>query len=153
MTGQTCAVETGLLRKKPCGNAAVAACLNCEQPLCSEHALPETNQNGKKTGKFLCKECLAAAKEHEKSLASVARAEEQKKKAAVEKALMESIMNPAASAKKPATPPGAAPVAPAAKPGEAKKEEEKKKDDTGALEFTPKDGNLSYTPMKKDEQK
>ena len=31
---ETCTVETGLLRKKPCGQPAVVKCANCERPLC-----------------------------------------------------------------------------------------------------------------------
>jgi hypothetical protein len=134
-TKAVCSVEVGLLRKKPCGHAAVAECDNCQQPLCTEHALAQLTESGKRSGKFLCKECAAAQKEQQKSLAAVARSQEEKKKAAFAKAAMDSVTNPAA--KKPVPPahtPGApaAPAAPAAKPAEAEK-------DLGAIEFTPKD--------------
>ena len=33
----TCTVETGLLRKKPCGKPSVTHCANCEQALCKDH--------------------------------------------------------------------------------------------------------------------
>ncbi len=59
----TCTVETGLLKKKPCGHAAVTHCLNCEQALCAQHAVPELTEAGKKTGKFVCKECKGALRE------------------------------------------------------------------------------------------
>lgn len=35
----TCTVESGLFRNKPCGKAAVTRCVNCEQPLCVQHAV------------------------------------------------------------------------------------------------------------------
>ena len=137
-TLQTCAVEVGLFRKKPCGHASVAQCSNCEQPLCGEHAVPLLTDNGKRSGKFSCQECSAALKEQEKSLAAVARSQGEKKKAA---------LDGANAPKKPVAPaPAAAPVAPDPKTGDAGKKE------PDALEFTPKDGNLSYTPRKKDDE-
>ncbi len=147
MASATCSVEVGLLRKKPCGHAAVAECSNCSQPLCIEHALPQLAESGKRSGKFLCKECSVALKEHDKSIAAVARSQEEKKKAEMAKAAMAGIVQPA---KKPAAP-AAAPAKPAAPAAaDPKAAEAAKKDDSGALEFTPKDGNLSYT-RKKDE--
>jgi hypothetical protein len=141
----TCSVEVGLLRKKPCGHAAVAECENCQQPLCTEHAVAQLTASGKRSGKFLCKECAAAQKEQEKSLAAVARSQEEKKKAAFAKAAMESVANP--GAKKPVAP---APGAPAAKAGTpAAKPAEPAAQEPDALEFTPKDGNLSYTTKEK----
>src|SRR5512144_1238047 len=116
-----CTVEVGLLRKKPCGNAAVAHCLNCEQPLCVEHALAQHSESGQKTGKFMCKECQAAAKAYEKNMAAVARSQEAKK--------------PAASAPKAAEQPAPAAAAEAPKPSEA-------------LEFPSKDGKPGYTTKK-----
>ncbi|HVJ11611.1 MAG TPA: hypothetical protein VNC62_08580, partial [Burkholderiales bacterium] len=59
---ETCTVETGLLKKKPCGNNAVTHCANCEQPLCKQHAVPQ-----KPAGKFMCKECDAARRDFEKN--------------------------------------------------------------------------------------
>ena len=56
----TCTVETGLLKKKPCGNPSVTRCANCEQPLCSKHAVAQLKENGLKSGKFMCKDCDAA---------------------------------------------------------------------------------------------
>jgi RNase P subunit RPR2 len=69
-----CTVETGLLRKKPCGNAAVATCANCERPLCSHHALAQLSDAGKKTGAFLCKECDDARRAYDKRAQSAAAA-------------------------------------------------------------------------------
>ena len=66
-----CIVESGLLRKKPCGRPAVTHCLNCEGALCAEHAIPEMSAAGKRTGKFICPECKAALKDHDKRLAKV----------------------------------------------------------------------------------
>ncbi|MGE0874694.1 MAG: hypothetical protein AB7O31_08500 [Burkholderiales bacterium] len=134
----TCTVETGLLRKKPCGHVAVAACLNCDQPLCIEHAIAQLSAAGQRTGKFMCRECAAAEKEHAKNMAAVARAQEAKKLAAMEKAVHAQPANPAA-AKKPVagTPHAPASDAPAKEPD--------------ALEFTPKDGKFGYT-KKEDKQ-
>ena len=112
----TCTVETGLLKKKPCGHPSVTRCANCEQPLCSKHAVAQLKENGLKSGKFMCKDC------------DTARAE------------MAAISSPPAAVKKPAEPakpaaPAAAAAAePAAKPAPA---EQKPADDGGALEFTP----------------
>jgi hypothetical protein len=127
----TCAVETGLLRKKPCGHVAVTECDNCSQPLCSEHAVPQLTESGKRSGKFLCKECSLAIREHDKSVAAAARTVAQPKKPPVAPAAAPAAVTAAA-----------APVAQAAEPA--------KKDDSGALEFTPKDGKLTYE-RKKDE--
>ena len=113
-----CTVETGLLKKKPCGQASVTRCENCEQPLCSKHAVAQLKPNGLKSGKFKCKECHVAHREHEK--------------------IAPSEPSAAPAAKKPA-PGAAAAAAPAAKaaPKEAPKEAPKPVDDGGALEFTP----------------
>lgn len=113
---ETCTEEVGLLKKKPCGEAAVTHCANCEQPLCSKHAVPELSVAGNKTGKFMCKECHVAAKEHDKAVAAVA-----KKPAA-----------PAAAPKPPAAaanPQPGKPAAPAPKP----------EDSLGTIDFTPGD--------------
>ena len=56
----TCSVETGLLRKKPCGHPSVTQCVNCERPLCSQHAVAQLTDAGRHSGKFLCKECQSA---------------------------------------------------------------------------------------------
>jgi len=132
---KTCTIEVGLLRKKPCGHPAVAMCLNCDQSLCVEHSVAQLSDTGHKTGKFMCHECAAAAKEYAKNMAAVARAQEAKKLAALDKAAREHAAAPAAP-KKPADSTPHAPAQPA--PAEQPKE-------PAALEFTPKDGNLSYT--------
>ncbi len=72
-THATCSVEVGLLRKKPCGHAAVAECSNCQQPLCAQHAVAQLTEAGKRSGKFLCQDCSVALKDHEKAVAAVAR--------------------------------------------------------------------------------
>ena len=118
----TCTVETGFLRKKPCGHVASAKCLNCDQPLCVDHAVPQLSEAGHRTGKFLCKECTAAAKEQAKNLAAAQRAMEARKHASGTQ-----TRPPAASASH--APKAAAAPAPAAP---AKEHD--------ALEFTPKDG-------------
>jgi hypothetical protein len=117
---ETCNVEVGLLRKKPCGAPGVARCATCEQPLCSQHAIPEVTSMGKKTGKFFCKECEAAAKQQQKGLAEAAKRAEAKKAAEIHRA----AMAPMPEKKKPATP----------APTEAPKD---KPDNMGAIEFTP----------------
>jgi hypothetical protein len=104
---ETCTVETGLLKKKPCGSNAVTHCANCEQPLCRQHAVPQ-----KAAGKFMCKECDAARRDFEKNTPPTP-----VKVAAAP--VSDSAKNPPAKeAPKPA--PAAAKV-----------------DDGGALEFTP----------------
>jgi hypothetical protein len=126
----TCSIEVGLLRKKPCGHTAVASCTNCDQPLCIEHAVAQLNEGGHKTGKFMCGECVEAAKEHAKSMVGVHKAQEAKKLAALEKETRDRIANPPAAMKKPPanTPTTQAPAQ--AAPAEAPKE-------SGPLEFTP----------------
>ena len=117
-----CQVETGLLKKKPCGQPGVTHCLNCEQALCSKHAVPQLNEGGHKTGKFMCKECDAARKAFEKN---VPQSVPEPKKPAEETA-------------KPAAPGAPAATAPAAKQApKAAPAEAKVVDDGGALEFTP----------------
>jgi hypothetical protein len=117
-----CQVETGLLKKKPCGQPGVTHCLNCEQALCSKHAVPLVNEGGHKTGKFMCQECFAAQKEAAKL---AAKAPPAAKKAEAP-----------APAPKPAAPaPAAAKTAALA---QAKPEPKKPDmDDSGPLEFTP----------------
>lgn len=116
----TCTVETGFLRKKPCGHVASAKCLNCDQPLCVEHAIAQLSEAGHRTGKFMCKECSVAAKEQAKALAAVER--KQAASGATHKAPAH-----AHAAPKPAAAPAPTPTA---KPAES----------LDALEFTPKDG-------------
>ena len=137
---KACTIETGLLRKKPCGYVAITKCLNCERPLCSQHAVAQLTDAGQRTGKFNCQECVAALKDYTKSVAAVARKQEAKKLAAIDKSLREQLTAPA-PVKRPTapTPPAPAQAAPArAAPAEQPKEPD-------ALEFTPKDGKLAYT--------
>jgi hypothetical protein len=108
----TCTVETGLLKKKPCGNPSVTHCANCEQPLCSKHAVAQLKENGLKSGKFMCKDCDTARAE----MAALAPAPQPVKK-------------PGEPAK-----PAAATAGPAANAAPA---EHKPADDGGAIEFTP----------------
>jgi hypothetical protein len=118
-----CAIETGLLRKKPCGHAGVTQCLNCERPLCAKHAVAQLTDSGKKSGKFLCQECHAAWRE----IAKDSPPAPAKPPAAPAKP-------PAAPAKAPAAP--AAPTPAQAKPAEAKPADD---EDSGSIEFTPSD--------------
>ncbi len=139
----TCTIEVGLLRKKPCGHAAVTKCQNCEQPLCLQHAVP-LMADGKKTGKFMCQECEKAHREHDKAVASATRQLGEKKKAEFEKTVRASLDAPLPGPKKPAVPP-AAPAGGAAAPAAPAAEAAKEAD---SLEFTPKDGKFGYTPKK-----
>jgi hypothetical protein len=66
---EPCTVETGLLRKTPCGSTAVAKCANCERPLCSKHAIAQLSAAGKKTGTFMCAECDKALRDYDKTAA------------------------------------------------------------------------------------
>jgi cell division septation protein DedD len=116
-----CQVETGLLKKKPCGQPGVTHCLNCEQALCSKHAVPLVNEGGHKTGKFMCKECFAAQKEAAKIMPA---------------SPPPAVKKPEAPAPKPAAPAPA--TAKTAAPAPAKPEPKKPDmDDSGPLEFTP----------------
>jgi hypothetical protein len=140
-----CTVETGLLRKKPCGHASVARCANCEQAICAQHAVPQLTAEKKKSGTFLCPECTAAAKEHDKSVAAAAKHDEEKKKAEIARAAVAAAAaGPKITPRKPGEPPkppapaaaGApAKAAPAAPP--AAKPAPKPEDDSGTIEFTP----------------
>lgn len=110
---EQCTVETGLLRKKPCGQAAVTHCTNCEQALCAKHAVPEFTESGKKSGKFMCKDCYEARREYAKTLGALPQSE----KPAAAPAKDTAPPKPAAAAKE-------APAAP--KPA-----------DDGGIDFTP----------------
>jgi hypothetical protein len=132
---ETCTVETGLLKKKPCGQAMVTRCATCEQPLCKQHAVAQAREPGKPP-KFMCKECDAARKAYEKNVppsmpvpapAAAKPAEAPKPAAAPAPAAA------AAPAAKPAATPAAAP---AAKPAPAEPKPDKLSD-TGPIEFTP----------------
>jgi hypothetical protein len=113
---ETCIVETGLLRKKPCGHAAITKCANCEAPLCAQHAIAQMSAAGKKTGAFMCKDCDDARRQFEKNQAGVAK--QQKEKQTAE--MMKSMANPPPPKPKPAAPAAApakgAPPAAASEP-------------------------------------
>ncbi len=125
----TCAVEVGLLKKKPCGEKAVSQCANCEIGLCSKHAVGQMS-GGKKV--FLCAECSKAWK----AAGDIPTAAPVKKPDAAAAA-----PKPAAKAATPPKPAAAAPAKPAAvaaKPAaKEEKKEEHKPDDDAPLEFTP----------------
>ena len=129
----TCTIETGLLKKKPCGQNAVTKCANCEQPLCAKHAV-SLMSGGKKT--MLCAECAKAWKEQEKTMGAVPSTP-----AAVKPAEKKPAEAPKAAAPKPAPvapKPAAAPAPkPAAGAPQAAKKPELSIDETGPLEFTP----------------
>jgi hypothetical protein len=127
---ETCTEEVGLLKKKPCGKAKVTQCASCEQPLCSEHAVPQVTPGGKKTGKFMCKEHYKAWLEYEKDREKAASGKSAAPAAAPRPAA------PAAAAPKPA-PVAAKPQPAAAAAAEKKEEKPFKPEDTGPLEFTP----------------
>jgi hypothetical protein len=116
-----CQVETGLLKKKPCGQPGVTHCLNCEQALCAKHAVPVLKEGGQKTGKFMCKECYAAQKEAAKIMPAPAKKPDA----------------PAAAAPKPAAPPAPAAAKPAAAAAKPEAKPALSMDDSGPLEFTP----------------
>jgi len=60
-------------------------CANCEQPLCSQHAIAQLTDAGKKSGKFMCKQCDAARREYEKTTPAAAPSQPEKKAPAAEK--------------------------------------------------------------------
>src|SRR5438094_3805093 len=127
---EACTAQTGLLRKKPCGENAVTKCGNCEQPLCGKHAVRDTSA-GKKAG-FLCQECAKAWKESEKTMGALP-------------SIPAAALPPAApaAAKKPAEPAKAAPAAapatkaPAPNAAPVEKKPEPAPEHSGPLEFTP----------------
>ncbi len=127
----TCTVETGLLKKKACGQPAVGKCANCEQALCSKHRVPQTS-GGRKTGGYLCPECARAWRESEKRLGELP-------------ATPASALPPQPEKQAPERP--AAPIR-TAKPAPAaqKKPEPPPVEHSGPLEFTPE-------PKKPEEKK
>ena len=133
-----CQVETGLLKKKPCGQPGVTQCLNCEQALCSKHAVAQLSDAGRKTGKFLCKECFDAQKAAAKIMPA-SPPPEAKKADAPAPAPKSAAPTPAAPKPAAATPAAAKPAAAKAAPAQAKPETKPKPDmdDSGPLEFTP----------------
>ena len=129
----TCAVEVGLLKKHPCGHAAVAKCANCEMALCTKHAVAQLSPTKQRTGKFMCEECDKAQRSADKGMAAAPQHVAPKPAAPAVKAGAAPVPNPAAHAAKPAAPAAAQPAAkPAAPPTK-----EFKLEDTGPIEFTP----------------
>src|SRR5262245_63585774 len=135
----TCAVEVGLLSKKPCGQNAAAKCANCEMPLCTKHAVAQLSATKQRTGKFMCAECDRANK-------AVDTSKPTPKPVAAKPASAPAAAppKPAAAAPKPAAPAAkaSAPAAPAAKkpevaPTQPAGKQEFKLEDTGPIEFTP----------------
>lgn len=124
----TCAVEVGLLKKKPCGQNSVAKCANCEMALCAKHAIRQTG------GKFMCAECDRANRTVDTTpMAKPAAAPAAK---------------PAPAAAKPAAAPAAAPAAkaaPMAKAAPAAKAPEKPKEPP----HDSADDPLEFNPTKK----
>ncbi len=125
-----CTVEVGLLRKKPCGHPSVAKCANCEQPICSKHAIAQVSANGRKTGAYLCAQCNAAEQLYQQTAPVAAPAANKPAEAAKPAA-----PKPAAAPAKPS--PAAKPAAPAAKAAPEEKKSGPSPDDSGMLEFTP----------------
>ena len=123
---ETCTVETGLLRKKPCGQPSITKCANCEQPLCAKHAIAQLSATGKKTGRFLCADCNAAQRQYEETAAPAPAP------AAPVKAADKPQAAPPKPAAAPATPPAAAPAP--AKPAAAHPAPE---NSDGSIDFTP----------------
>lgn len=132
---ETCTVETGLLKKKPCGEASVTHCTNCEQPLCAKHAVPQLTDTGKKSGKFMCKDCSVAQREHDKAVAAAPHAE---KPRAPAPAAAKAPAAPAAMAAAAPPPPAKKPAAPAAKEPPP---DEKSGPNYGGIDFTPGGGD------------
>jgi hypothetical protein len=130
---ENCTIEVGLLRKKPCGHAAVAHCLNCEQPLCVQHAVAQLSAGGAKTGKSMCQECTDAEKRHARTMAGVAQKQEEKKMASLaaeaRNAMTQGVSPTALKPKAPAAP---APAAP-----QAEAPDKKPSSEPSVLEFTP----------------
>ena len=136
----TCAVEVGLLKKKACGQNAVAKCANCEMALCSKHAVAQLTAAKTRTGKFMCAECHRADRTVDTTPtppAKPAGAPAAAPKPAATPA-QAAAPKPAAPAPRPAVTPAQAGAAKAAeKPKEPAKEEKFKLEDTGPIEFTP----------------
>ena len=108
---EICTVETGLLKKKPCGHTAVTKCASCERPLCAQHAVAQLTKSGNRSGTFLCEECEAARRDHEKSMAAVEKSEQKKKMAE----MVKNMANPPPLKKPAAQPKADAPKDEAAK--------------------------------------
>ena len=132
----TCTIEVGLLKKKPCGQNAVTKCGNCEQPLCAKHATAMMS-GGKKT--MLCAECAKAWKDMGEVPSTPAAAPAAKKPAEGPKAAAPAhapAPTPAAAAPKPAPP---APK-PAPTPAAAGKKPDLSIEHSGSMDFKPAAG-------------
>lgn len=139
---ESCAAETGLLKKKPCGQAAVAKCANCEMPLCSKHAVAQVSASKQRTGKFMCAECDRAQREHEK-LAPPARPTAAPARAA------QPALKPSAPAAKPAAPAAKPAATPAPMPKDSPAPQPSGKKELSLEDSQP----LEFTPSKKPEEK
>src|SRR4249920_681617 len=127
------------MKKKPYGDKQVTKCGNCEQPLCSKHAVPQMSA-GHKT--FLCPECAKAWKQSEKTVGTLPPtpaaalkkpAEQPKAPAPAPKPAAQAPAKPAAAAPKPAA---AAPKpAPVQLAPLQQKKNEPPAEDSGPLEF------------------
>jgi hypothetical protein len=138
----TCAVEVGLLKKKPCGQAAAAKCANCEMALCGKHAVAQLNERKMKTGKFMCPECDKAQRAYDKSMGDAP--------SAPAAATPQAKGAPAAPAAKPAAPAAKAPAAPAAKtPAPPAKAPAGKEQPPAAKPHDDADDPLEFNPTKK----
>jgi glucose/arabinose dehydrogenase len=122
----TCAVEVGLLKKKPCGHPAASKCANCEMAICAKHAVRQPG------GKFMCGECGRANRTIDTTPAPKPAAAPAAKPAAAPAAKPA----PAAPAAKPPAPAPAA-KAPAVAPTQPAGKTEFKLEETGPIEFTP----------------
>jgi len=148
----TCAVEVGLLKKKPCGQAAAAKCVNCEMALCGKHAVPQLNERKMKTGKFMCQECDKAQRAYSKSMgdAPSAPAAAPQTKGAPDAAKPGAAKPAAPAAKAPAAPAAKAPAAPAAKtPAAPAKAPAGKEQPPAAKPHDDADDPLEFNPTKK----
>jgi len=138
----TCAVEVGLLKKKPCGQAAAAKCANCEMALCGKHAVAQLNERRMKTGKFMCPECDKAQRAYDKSMGDAP--------SAPAAASPQAKVAPATPAAKPAAPAAKAPAAPAAKaPAAPAKAPAGKEQPPAAKPHDDADDPLEFNPTKK----
>jgi hypothetical protein len=128
----TCTIETGLLRKHPCGEKAVTKCANCEQALCAKHTVA-TMSAGKKT--MLCPECAKAWKQQEKTMGTVPSTP------ATAPAAKKPAEAPKAAAPKPAAPkPAPSAPKPAAAPAAAGKKPDLSIEHSGSMDFKPAAG-------------
>jgi hypothetical protein len=127
---ETCAVEVGLIKKKPCGQAAPVKCANCEMALCGKHAIAQLDARRLKTGKVMCPECDKAQRAYDKSMGEAPAA-------------------PTPAAKPPAGAPAAKPAAPAAPAAAAKAGAAPAKPAAPEKPHDSADDPLEFKPTKK----